>query len=168
MSDKDRRKMSERSRKIDKNTEGMVKVVSLLALDENLRERFLEDAGETLEELGVKIEDKELLKKLTERIKEIIIDEILVEREGFDPIGPVADVTIGAAVLVGVVTGASTAAATAVVSVTMDDRLAAEGKWEKVEVDFGRIAMVERTVLNDLRVRALEGKIRSQKSEVQR
>ena len=148
--------MPRNKRKQERNILGMVKVVEMLAYDEGLRRGFLDDPGETLGDLGVEIKDKKLLKNLSEEIKYLIEKEILVAGEGYDPIGPVADVSVGAAVAVGVVTGVSTGAAVAVANVTTSDFETPGDPWRKVTVDFGRISMLEKNALNERRIRILQ------------
>ena len=115
---------SREMRKTDKKVRGMAMVVEMLALDKDLRTRFLDDAGGTLQELGVTVRDRRLLDQIVDRIKHLIEEEILVS-DGIDPIGPAAVVNPSAIP-------------------TVDSVETLEGVWDEIELDFGRIQMIEK------------------------
>ncbi len=105
----------------------MAKVVEMLAFDKDLRTRFLDDAGDTLQELGVTVRDRRLLGQIVERIKHLIEAEILAS-DGIDPIGPAA------------VINPTTRTTDSFVDLVEN----LEGGWDEIELDFGRIHMLEK------------------------
>jgi hypothetical protein len=166
--------MSESERAAQAKVEAVTAIVTMLVTDDKLRARFLEDAPRTLEELGVQVKDQKRFTKVSEDLQGIVKQHISVYGSLIDPVGPVADVTIGAAVTTGVVTGASTAVAVGVVNwtdVIADPSQTNPPNWDVVELDFGRVRMLQRLKESELRIANLEVALaqeRSQRAKKQR
>jgi hypothetical protein len=140
--------MTDKKRKKERNIIGIVKVVGMLTFDEGLRESFLADPGETLEDLGVEVKDKKLLKKLSIEIKRFIEKEILVADEGLNLGGSGIEPTPTVRPYV--------VPTNVVTPVVVSDLETPGDPWRKVKVDFGRITMLEKNALTERRIRVLQ------------
>jgi hypothetical protein len=153
--------------------EAVTAIVHMLVTDDKLRGRFLEDAPRTLEELGVRIKDPKKLRQVSEDLRSIIKEHVAVYGSLIDPVRPVADVSPG--ITTAVVTGASTAVATAVVVGIFNwtDDLADPSQpkkyeWDVIDLDFGRVRMLERLRNSEVKIASLEAAQARERSSKER